>query len=82
MPVSAGPQLRRLPDANLLKRFERYNREVRGCISMRNCLLAIVDWHMRDGWTEICSFLGADCPTQEFPHENRGDYGRSNVAIT
>lgn len=67
-----------VPDADLLERFERHNREVQDYFAGRDSLL-VVDWEKGHDWTEICRFLGTHCPDKEFPHENRGDYRRGDV---
>ncbi len=67
-----------VPDADLLERFERHNREVQEYLAWRDSLL-IVDWEKGLGWAEICRFLEIDCPTRELPPENRGDYARGEL---
>ncbi len=58
----------------LVQRYIRHNREVKQYFSGRPEDLIVVNWEEGDGWEELCSFLGKDLPSEDFPHKNEARY--------
>jgi len=66
-------------------RYERHNAEVREYFAGRPEDMVEMHFERGDGWAELCPLLGANTPSQAFPHANAaadreaGDRGLSGV---
>lgn len=54
-----------------LKRYKEHNEEVRQYFKNRPDDFLEINLGKGEGWNEICTFLGADIPVQDFPFDNK-----------
>jgi hypothetical protein len=57
--------------AHYLDVHARHERDVRAWFIGRPNDLLVMDLERGDGWPELCAFLGAPVPAEEFPAKNR-----------
>ncbi len=60
-----------------LEVFSRHERFVRAHFADRPGDLLVVNLETGDGWQELCPYLGAPIPAEDFPQKNRADDRRS-----
>ncbi|HXC56379.1 MAG TPA: sulfotransferase [Rhizomicrobium sp.] len=53
--------------------YERHNAAVHAFFAGREQALLPVCWETGDGWTQLCTFLGAAVPAIPFPHTYRSE---------
>jgi len=59
-----------------LEKYRKHNQDVRAYFEDKIGKLLEVNWENGDGWEPLCDFLDLAIPRAEFPHANKGQYGK------
>ena len=57
-----------------LDRYTLHNEQVRDFFSNKKSSFLELNWETANGWKELCEFLEAHIPKENFPHANKGRY--------